>query len=656
MHPTKQSVHYQGMGWAKKNQQPQNPQSPNPNPNPNQRQQPNQYSSTYQPQAQNPLMQQNNSPFPTNNNANNRPRNFTNQNNYGPQQMQQMPNGSVRRLNNMNPQQMRMQQQQMRGPMTQSMTAQQMRNSMNPNMQQQAQIRMANNMQNRNNNMQNPQMRKSMPPQQMNPQQMNKMNPQQMNKMNPQQMNKINGSQPQHRKDNKTQIFGQDPSVPAPPGANKSNDPKSPKSPDDDNEDIYGKYSKSGPNQQKNQRPATGNTLQPNRSGHFQSNSANNVGQNPQQNVHFKNTASTGSMQSGPKHRKDNKTKIFGQDPSVPAPPGANNNKNKPPQQPGAPGPGNNRVTITNNPNVKPGQLTPQQVQQMNNMQKQNQTYRQQQMLRNQNQSVRNVHGHQRQVRRNFGGTAWGPSHPYYRQWQMQRQMQMQRMNPQMQKQNQYYRQWQQYYQRMMQNPQGQLQQMIMQQQQMIANLKRQLQERDKHYHKTIQTTINFKDMEINELRGQITKLEDENEAIGELQVQNFQMKKELNNLRGDHQANVFDNLFSKISGSVKGSKVQWPGGKPPAGAGNKNKQMASPPTSSTIEAGGKDPKAALNAMLKAKASPSEMLLTKKEEEKKKDSKDDGKYAKYAKMKKIGMPMVSIVNKMRMDGLSAQEI
>merc|ERR1712228_1148895 len=42
--------------------------------------------------------------------------------------------------------------------------------------------------------------------------------------------------------------------------------------------------------------------------------------------------------------------------------------------------------------------------------------------------------------------------------------------------------------------------------------------------------------------------------------------------------------------------------------------------------------------------------------EKKLETKDDGKYAKYAKMKKIGMPMVSIVNKMRMDGMSPNEI
>merc|ERR1712129_238563 len=133
-------------------------------------------------------------------------------------------------------------------------------------------------------------------------------------------------------------------------------------------------------------------------------------------------------------------------------------------------------------------------------------------------------------------------------QQMMQRQQQMMRQNPQMNpRQNQYYQQWQAYYRRMMSNPQGQLQQMVMQQQQMIANLKRQLQERDKHWHKTIQTTINFKDMEINELRGQIGKLEEENEAIGELQVDNFKMKKELNDLRGNHQQNVFDSLFDKI-------------------------------------------------------------------------------------------------------------
>merc|ERR1712087_1036745 len=144
-----------------------------------------------------------------------------------------------------------------------------------------------------------------------------------------------------------------------------------------------------------------------------------------------------------------------------------------------------------------------------------------------------------------------------------------------------------------MSNPQGQLQQMVMQQQQMVANLKRQLQERDKHYHKTIQTTINFKDMEINELRQQITKLDEENEAIGELQMENFKMKKELNNLRGDHQANVFDNLFENMTSRQTKSKVQWPGAAP---SDSKKSGSISPPQSQTKEAGAVDPKAALNA------------------------------------------------------------
>merc|ERR1719361_1481384 len=101
---------------------------------------------------------------------------------------------------------------------------------------------------------------------------------------------------------------------------------------------------------------------------------------------------------------------------------------------------------------------------------------------------------------------------------------------------------------------------MVQQQQAMIAQLKKQLQERDKQHHKTIQTTINFKDMEMNELRGQIEKLEAENEAIGQLQMENFKMKQELNSLRGDHQTNVFDNLLDSMTAKTKLAKQQWPG------------------------------------------------------------------------------------------------
>jgi len=527
------------------------------------------------------------------------------------------------------------------------------------------------------------------------------------------------GGGPKHRKD-KTKVFGQDPSVPAPPGpggpgnpqmgrnsSNNSNGPKMgnrnsngpkiqingpPKNNrnhadsvdsmnDKTNDDIYGNYSqrntiagKPGPQLNKAQsfqpgmnRPGMGpgNNLGPNRNAHFKgtASTGNLMPNNGAPGGHFKNTASTGQLgMAGAKHRKD-KTKIFGQDPTVPAPPGAGG-VNKGPKGPGGKGPN----MISQQKNTSPSQLTPQQQAQMNQINKQNQMYRQQQMLRQQNQSVRNVNGHQRQVQRNSPRGAWGPTHPYWKMYQqrmqMMRQQQMrggggpQGMNAAMR--NQYYQKWQQYYQRLMQNPQGQLQQMVMQQQQMIANLKRQLQERDKHYHKTIQTTINFKDMEINELREQISKLDKENEIIGELQMQNFKMKQELNNLRGDHQSNVFDNLLDNMtSRQMSKSKVAWPGGPPQgiAGAAGGNK-YPSPPTSDTKAAGAKDPRAALNAMLKSKsATPSERLLTKKtEEEKKLDKKDDGKFAKYAKMKKIGMPMVSIVNRMRMDGMSAQEI
>ena len=92
-----------------------------------------------------------------------------------------------------------------------------------------------------------------------------------------------------------------------------------------------------------------------------------------------------------------------------------------------------------------------------------------------------------------------------------------------------------------------QAQRMVQQQQMMISNLKRQLADRDKHYHKTIQTTIQFKDMEMVALREQIGKLEEEIDELDELRVQNFKMKKELNGMRHDHQESVFDNLLDKI-------------------------------------------------------------------------------------------------------------
>eukprot|EP01084_Bolivina_argentea_P272887 464729_1 len=234
------------------------------------------------------------------------------------------------------------------------------------------------------------------------------------------------------------------------------------------------------------------------------------------------------------------KSKIFGQDPSVPPPPNTSNKNNKMfGKNPSVP------VPVANNQIKKSSQLTPQQLQQMNHIQKQNQQrqiksgYTPQQLRQLQQQRL------MQQRAMNL---------------QKQRLMEQRAMNPQ-QQQQQIQKQWQQYYQRMARNPQQQQQQMIMQMQQMIANLKRQLQERDKHYHKTIQTTINFKDMEINELRELINRLEEENDCIGELQVQNFQMKKELNTLRGDHQENVFDNLFGNMTLSSAGkSKVKRAG------------------------------------------------------------------------------------------------
>eukprot|EP01084_Bolivina_argentea_P272886 464728_1 len=210
------------------------------------------------------------------------------------------------------------------------------------------------------------------------------------------------------------------------------------------------------------------------------------------------------------------KSKIFGQDPSVPPPPNTSNKNNKMfGKNPSVP------VPVANNQIKKSSQLTPQQLQQY------------QQISTNINEYDKYNKYQQRQIKSGY--------------------------TPQQLQQLQ--KQWQQYYQRMARNPQQQQQQMIMQMQQMIANLKRQLQERDKHYHKTIQTTINFKDMEINELRELINRLEEENDCIGELQVQNFQMKKELNTLRGDHQENVFDNLFGNMTLSSAGkSKVKRAG------------------------------------------------------------------------------------------------
>ena len=104
------SVHYQGLGWAKKGN---NNNNNNQSPQPGQRQQnrptafsitpknaninnnPQQYAQTYTANKGNPMLAANNSPFPTNNNNNNpnnnpnnnmnRARNFTTQqnNNFG---------------------------------------------------------------------------------------------------------------------------------------------------------------------------------------------------------------------------------------------------------------------------------------------------------------------------------------------------------------------------------------------------------------------------------------------------------------------------------------------------------------------------------------------------------------------------------------------
>merc|ERR1719464_1057593 len=159
------------------------------------------------------------------------------------------------------------------------------------------------------------------------------------------------------------------------------------------------------------------------------------------------------------------------------------------------------------------------------------------------------------------------------------------------------YRQWQMKMQTMMNNPQNQLQRMVQQQQMMIANLKKQLGERDKHYHKTIQTTINFKDLEMQALREQIEKLDEEVEQLDKYKVENHHMRQELNGLRGDHQNNVFDNFLGKIMSKKNDGKAQqkWAGGK---GKKPKDAEVPGPPGSEKVSE--KDAK--VNALLKAKA------------------------------------------------------
>ena len=57
------------------------------------------------------------------------------------------------------------------------------------------------------------------------------------------------------------------------------------------------------------------------------------------------------------------------------------------------------------------------------------------------------------------------------------------------------------------------------------------------------------------------------------------------------------------------------------------------------------DPKGALNSLFAAKSKPVQS-----------DSKSNDPMAKYLKMKKIGMPMGSIKNKMKMDGIDKVQI
>eukprot|EP01083_Nonionella_stella_P174208 603232_1 len=588
-HPTKQSVHYQGLAWANKgnnnasksaspppkaqNQNQQSPTSPSMNRATAQQHQQQYGANTYTARGNNPMASpQNNNAFPT---AAQRQQQMMQQRNFAQSQRTFGPSANQVNQQGMNrqPNAQMMNRQQL--GVSQSMTPQQMRNSMNPQQMSAAQARQM--------QMQQQQRGQSM---------RNSMQPQ--HNIAPSLVN--NNSKGK----NKTKT--------------KTKDKKKKK-----------KKKKDGQSSKK-AKAASGNNLQPNQRGqHFQSHSAGNVGNLGPNRAGHVQSSSSGAMKTGPPPTQGQRSPMVRQ---------ANQQQRAGPNQ-RAMSP-NQRVQIQQNANVKPGQLTMQQMQQMNaaNM-------RQQQMMR-QRQAQGQGNQYQRQVKRNYPQGAWGPSHPYYKMQQRQMMMARQAQGQGRGRGNPYAQQWQQYYQRMMQNPQGQLQQMVMQQQQMIGNLKRQLQERDKHYHKTIQTTINFKDMEINELRKQITKLDEENEAIGELQMQNFKMKQELNNLRGDHQSNVFDNLLSNMN-LAKGSnaaKVEWPGGVP-----------VPPPPSTTAPA--VDPKA---AALNAIKSEEMLLVNKSEEYKREDDKDSGKYAKYAKMKKIGMPMVSIVNKMRMDGMSTQEI
>eukprot|EP01083_Nonionella_stella_P297834 1011184_1 len=179
----------------------------------------------------------------------------------------------------------------------------------------------------------------------------------------------------------------------------------------------------------------------------------------------------------------------------------------------------------------------------------------------------------------------------------------------------------------------------------MIDKLMKQLKDRKLDYNQTLKNTINSHEIEVNDLRIEIEKLNEENKKITQLQSLNIQLKNKLSK-------------YDKIMSAKRSKKLPT---LPPKPAAVKSKSVPKKKKENTEKKEEKIEKKPnkINSSIAASLS---LKLSKSTDETKNDSKSENKtksnpkLKKYETMKKIGMPFQSIINKMRMDQCSDELI
>eukprot|EP01083_Nonionella_stella_P009138 26450_1 len=227
--------------------------------------------------------------------------------------------------------------------------------------------------------------------------------------------------------------------------------------------------------------------------------------------------------------------------------------------------------------------------------------------------------------------------------------------------------------------------QLIESQKNMIDRLNQQLKDRKL----TLTNTINNHEIEMNELRIEIEKLCDENKQITELQAANIKLKYELSKYDKLKNAKMGKRLPPKPTKTK--SIDRSPSLKTQAPAILKSKSVATgassiasslalkfskkPGIAAKIKSTKTNPKLKKYETMKKIGMPFQSIINKMRMDQCSDAliaefkgetieDDEGsnidlsadKFSKYKKLKKIAMPSASIINRMRMDGLSKDEI